>query len=206
MELDLGQAMPHPPILSTSRLRLEPFGPEHFEAFYADCICDAAVMGFYHAYAAPEPEAERRARAQRDFVAHFAEGAMQHGYICWALTAGPALAVPAGAFLGWAGILEPALDHSRWGPELAYMLARRCHGQGLATEASAAVLADAWTRYGLQRLHAVVDEPNLPSRRVLERLRFSLHGPVEVYGSAAMLLYDAIAPGPEPKEAFACTD
>ena len=69
------------------------------------------------------------------------------------------------------------------------MLAQPWQGFGLATEAAAAVLADAWTRYGLTKIHAVVDAPNLPSRRVLERLGLQLVGPVEVYGSSDMVLY-----------------
>ena len=189
------QTMRSREVLSTPRLELEPFGAEHFDAFYASCVCDPAVMGFYHAYRSPEPEAERRARAQRDFVDHFKHGALEHGYICWALISGPSLPVPQGTFLGWSGILAPALDHSLWGPELAYMLARPWQGMGLATEASEAVLADAWTRYDLSRLHAVVDAPNLPSRRVLERLGLQLNGPVEVYGSSEMMLYTAAVPG-----------
>jgi RimJ/RimL family protein N-acetyltransferase len=188
------QTMRAAEVLSTPRLELKPFGAAHFDAFYATCVCDSAVMGFYHAYRSPEPEAQRRARAKRDFVDHFAQGALEYGYICWALTAGPSLPTPQGTFLGWCGILAPALDHSLWGPELAYMLARPWQGMGLATEASKAVLADAWTRYRLPRLHAVVDEPNLPSRRVLERLGLQLNGPVEVYGSAEMMLYTAVVP------------
>jgi ribosomal-protein-alanine N-acetyltransferase len=181
--------MRFPTSLRTSRLELHPFGPEHFEAFYSTCVCDPAVMDFYHAYRSSEPDSDRRARARRDFVDHFAHGAIEHGYICWALTSGRSLGTPAGAFVGWCGILTPALDQSLWGPEIAYMLARPWQGLGLATEAGAAVLADARMRYELSRIHAVVDVPNLPSRRVLERLGLQLVGPVEVYGSSDMLLY-----------------
>ena len=183
-----------PTTLGTSRLELRPFGPEHFDDFYLTCICDAEVMGFYHSYRLAEPDEERRARAKRDFVNHFRQGVLEYGYICWAITAGPSLSVPKGTFLGWCGILAPALDHSLLGPELAYMLARAWQGRGLVTEASEAVLADAWNRYDLQQIHAVVDSPNLPSRRVLERIGFQLNGPVEVYGSADMMLYTLTAP------------
>ncbi|MBK7785336.1 MAG: GNAT family N-acetyltransferase [Gemmatimonadetes bacterium] len=181
------------PALATPRLRLRPFGEADFEAFYTSCVCDPAVMAFYHAYRLIVSDEERRLRARRDFVDHFTLGRTTRDYICWALTAGPALAAPAGAFVGWCGILTPALEEQAWGPELAYMLARPWHGLGLATEAGAAVMADAWTRYGLARLHAVVDTPNTASRRVLERLGLDLHGPVEVYGSADMLVYTATA-------------
>jgi RimJ/RimL family protein N-acetyltransferase len=183
-----------PPVLRTSRLELKPFGSENFEDFYQTCVCDSEVMGFYHSYRLLEPDAERRARAQRDFVDHFTQGAIDYGYICWALAAGPSLSAPQGTFLGWCGVLAPALDHSLLGPELAYMLALPWQGKGLATEASEAVLADAWNRYDLSQLHAVVDAPNLSSRRVLDRLGFLLNGPVEVYGSTDMMLYTLNAP------------
>ena len=184
------------PALATPRLLLRPFGEGDFEAFYSSCVCDPAVMAFYHAYRQIASDEERRQRARRDFMDHFAQGLRTRDYICWALTAGPALPAPAGTFLGWCGILTPALEEEAWGPEVAYMLARPWHGLGLATEAGAAVMADAWPRYGLSRLHAVVDGPNTASRRVLERLGLALHGPVEVYGSADMLLYTASAPAP----------
>ncbi len=184
-----------PPIaIQTPRLDLHPFSSVDFESFYATCVLDPDVMEFYHAYRAPLTHAERRARATRDFLDHFAQGRTSYNYVCWALTSGPALPLPVGTFVGWCGVLTPALDHSRWGPELAYMLARRWHGLGLATEAASGVLADAWQRYQLPRLHAVVDSPNLASRRVLERLGLQLQGPVDVYGSSDMLLYTIATP------------
>jgi len=188
--------MPEELSLATPRLHLRPFGEGDFEAFYTSCVCDPAVMAFYHAYRLIRSDEERRLRARRDFLEHFAEGRSARDYICWALTPGPALPAPGGTFLGWCGVLTPALGEESWGPELAYMLARPWHGLGLATEAAAAVMADAWQRYGLSRLHAVVDTPNVASRRVLERLGLCLHGAVEVYGSADMLLYTATGPPP----------
>jgi len=188
--------MPHELWLATPRLHLRPFGESDFEAFYTSCVCDPAVMAFYHAYRPLLSDEERRLRARRDFLEHFAQGRSARDYICWALTPGPALPAPVGTFLGWCGILTPALGEHDWGPELAYMLARPWHGLGLATEAGAVVMADAWQRYGLSRLHAVVDTPNFASRRVLERLGLDLHGAVDIYGSADMLLYTATAPPP----------
>ncbi|MEO8366558.1 MAG: GNAT family N-acetyltransferase [Pseudoxanthomonas sp.] len=185
--------MPSKSTLDPPRLVLTPFGNEHFDDFYSTCICDASVMSFHHAYRAVELNNERRAMASRDFVDHFSQGLSEHGYICWALMSGPAFHLPAGTFLGWCGILTPALSHSRFGPEIAYMLARSGQGFGLATEAARSVLADAWSRYALSKLHAVVDSPNRSSRRVLQKLGFQLHGQIEVYGSKDMLLYTAAA-------------
>jgi RimJ/RimL family protein N-acetyltransferase len=82
------------------------------------------------------------------------------------------------------------------------MLAKTWHGMGLATEATQSVLDDAWGRYDIERLHAVVDTPNLPSRRVLERVGLYEKGPVEVYGSRDMLLFTADRPANRPNNSF----
>jgi ribosomal-protein-alanine N-acetyltransferase len=184
--------------LETSRLLLRPIVADDFAPFYARLVCDPVVMAFYHAYTRPMADAERRARAHRDFFDHFADGAARFGYICWAITAKPTMAasdgIPGaaggeGELLGWAGIVTPALEDAALGPELAYMIASPFQGQGLTTEAAGAVVADAFPRYGLAALHAVVDTPNTASRRVAEKLGFTCQGPVSVYGSKDMVLY-----------------
>lgn len=53
------------------------------------------------------------------------------------------------------------------------MIAAALHGRGMATEAAGAVLANAYSRYGISSVHAVVDAPNRASCRVLERLGFA---------------------------------
>ena len=174
---------------------LRPLTAEDFEPFFARLVCDPVVMGYYHAYAEPLTEAERRARTQRDFFDHFADGHARFGYVCWAVTArapvasAPGAPIAAGELLGWAGVVTPGLGDLALGPELAYMLATALHGRGVATEAVGAVLADAYPRYGLAALHAVVDAPNGASRRVLQKLGFADRGRVQVYGSDDMILY-----------------
>lgn len=192
---DVRPSHPGPdPVLETARLRLRPLTAEDFETFYQTFVSDPVVMRFYHAYQRPLTVAERRARAQQDFFDHFAIGYERHGYRCWALTPGPSLAIPPETLLGWAGVVTAALDERLWGPELTYMIGSAWHGMGLATEASGAVLQDAWRRNALPRIHAVVDGPNAASIRVLERLGFLRHGTVEVYGSQDMVLYTLEAP------------
>ena len=182
-------ALTIPPAIATPRLLLRPFVEDDFEPFFESCVLDPHVMAFYHAYRESHTATERRARARRDFLDHFTQGSREYGYICWTLTPGPAIDLAPATFLGWCGILSSALDHAEWGPELAFMLARPWQGRGLATEAAAAVMADAWHRFSLPRIHAVVDTPNHASRRVLERIGMRLEGPVVVYGSADMLVY-----------------
>lgn len=187
--------MANPTRLDTPRLQLRPLTAEDFEPFFARLVCDPVVMAFYHAYTQPLTEAKRRERAQRDFFDHFADGRARFGYVCWAVTTRAAVAgasgapIAAGELLGWAGIVTPALADEELGPELAYMVAAALHGRGLATEAAGAVLADAYPRYGLAAVHAVVDAPNGASRRVLDKLGFADRGRVQVYGSDDMILY-----------------
>ncbi len=187
--------MVSPTRIDTPRLALRPLTVEDFEPFYARLVCNPVVMAFYHAYAEPLTDAERRERAQRDFFDHFADGLARFGYVCWAITARDPVASAAGApiaageLLGWAGVVTPALADPALGPELAYMLAPALQGRGLATEAAGAVLIDAYPRYCLAAVHAVVDAPNGASRRVLGKLGFADQGRVRVYGSDEMILY-----------------
>jgi [ribosomal protein S5]-alanine N-acetyltransferase len=55
-------------------------------------------------------------------------------------------------------------------PELLYSLAPSCWGRGFATEATRAVIADAFARLALPRVLARADVPNRASVRVMERL------------------------------------
>lgn len=78
-----------------------------------------------------------------------------------------------GAVVGYAGLIPDV--HGDPGkpdePEIAYEFLRRAQGQGLATEASIAVV-DWARRSGHRRLWATVREWNAPSRRVLDKLGF----------------------------------
>lgn len=64
--------------------------------------------------------------------------------------------------------------------ELGYILHPRVWGQGLATEALAAILPRAFARWpDAVRIEAEIDPNNLASRRVLEKLGFYLSGTAE---------------------------
>jgi RimJ/RimL family protein N-acetyltransferase len=78
----------------------------------------------------------------------------------------------------WLGF-EPASDRiavfagllrSEPPPSLVYGVSPPCRNRGLATEAAARVLRHGFEALGLPRIVADVDEPNLPSVRVLEKL------------------------------------
>lgn len=60
--------------------------------------------------------------------------------------------------------------------EVGYELHPAYQGQGLMREAISAVLACGFATAGLQRIEALVQEENMPSRHLLERLGFTLEG------------------------------
>jgi ribosomal-protein-alanine N-acetyltransferase len=71
--------------------------------------------------------------------------------------------------------------------ELAYSLARRCWGRGLATEAVRAVLRHAFEAVGLPRVVGVAVVENVASQRVMARAGMALQGPYEFDGRQAVL-------------------
>jgi len=77
------------------------------------------------------------------------------------------------ALLGVVGIyrLRPGGE-----PELLYSLTTACFGRGLASEASRAVIADAFERLGFARVLARTDPPNLASLDVMKRLGMKYEG------------------------------
>jgi ribosomal-protein-alanine N-acetyltransferase len=81
--------------------------------------------------------------------------------------------------LGAVGVyrLQPAGE-----PELIYSLARACWGRGLASEASRAVIADAFERLGFARVLARTDPPNRASIEVMKRLGMRYEGEREEAG------------------------
>jgi RimJ/RimL family protein N-acetyltransferase len=91
-----------------------------------------------------------------------------------------ALREPGGAdLLGAVGIdrLQPGAE-----PELIYSLAKACWGRGLASEASRAVIADAFERVGFARVLARTDLPNRASIEVMQRLGMQYEGEREEAG------------------------
>jgi [ribosomal protein S5]-alanine N-acetyltransferase len=69
--------------------------------------------------------------------------------------------------------------------ELAYRLARPAWGQGIASEASAALLDYAFGTVGLPRVVAVTYPQNRASQRVLDKLGFTRQGDVDYKGVRA---------------------
>jgi len=74
-----------------------------------------------------------------------------------------------GLYIGWCGVtFSRFLDHA----ELGYRYCRDAWGQGYATEAAAAVIAEIYQKTEMDRILACVHPQNLASIRVLEKLGF----------------------------------
>jgi RimJ/RimL family protein N-acetyltransferase len=74
---------------------------------------------------------------------------------------------PTGRFLGWFH-LRPADNDDPDEVELGYRLRRDAWGRGYATEGSRALIAKAFTDYGVRRVHAETMAVHAASRRVME--------------------------------------
>lgn len=79
-----------------------------------------------------------------------------------------------GAILGIASLHR--IDWLRRCAGIGYWVRRSRFGQGLATEAGAALLGHAFDALGLHRIEALVAPANKPSQRVVEKLGFTCEG------------------------------
>jgi [ribosomal protein S5]-alanine N-acetyltransferase len=103
------------------------------------------------------------------------------GYGLWVLTDHD------GALVGTCG-LRPVEDSAEI--EILYSVEPPRWGTGLATEAAGAVLRHAFATLGLARVLGGIDEPNVASRRVLEKLGMRPAGAVA--GAAPAVRYLAL--------------
>lgn len=85
---------------------------------------------------------------------------------------------PSGRFIGRCGLLPWTID-GREEVEVAYLLAKDCWGQGLATEAARGIVQYAFDELGLRRLICLIDPENSASQRVAEKIGMSLEQRVD---------------------------
>ena len=143
--------------IATPRLILRPW-MESDLPFFAEQNADPVVMQFI-AGALTREESDAYVERAR---AHFA----QNGFCKWAVEA-PGVAPFIGAvgltYVKFEGSFTPAV-------EVAWRLNRRYWGQGYATEAAQAAIADGFIRIGLTEIVSMTALTNAASMRVMERL------------------------------------
>src|SRR5262245_10873932 len=141
-------------MIETRRLRLRRLRRDDETALIA-LDSDARVMQFVGSPPGVKTPVETMERVRRRSEA-------DHGEAGWWFTESKA----DGAVHG-VGLLLPMPDGGD--VEVGYRLARQSWGQGIATEAAAALVDHAFARLGLPRVVAVAYAANLPSRRVLTK-------------------------------------
>jgi RimJ/RimL family protein N-acetyltransferase len=147
--------------LATARLRLDPIREADVDDGWSGLWSDAEVTR-YLPPRAPLPRDGMEPRIARA-CAHWA----QHGFGIWIVRDRET-----GAFVGHCGLVHNAPAET----ELVYALRRSAWGQGIAREASIAVLEHGLRRLGLIEIIGLVFPENRASSRVLEQLGFERAG------------------------------
>ena len=143
----------------TARLRLRRLRPTD-EPLLVALDSDVEVMRYIGSRGGTPEQIVERVRQRID---------ADHGPLGWWLIE----TLADGAFQGMAGLL-PTPDGKD--VELAYRLARASWGRGIATEAAAALVEQAFARGGLSHLVAVTFPENVASQHVLEKVGFRYDG------------------------------
>jgi RimJ/RimL family protein N-acetyltransferase len=159
------------PTLETLRLRLRPLAPTD-EADLVALDSDPEVMRYVGSPAGVKSPAETRERARMRIREEQRGDYEPLGF--WRIEARSDR-----AFLGVGALIR--MPDGGDGPaagdvEVAYRLARSAWGQGIATEAAAALVAHALGPLGLPRVVAVTYPANQASQRVLDKLGFERRG------------------------------
>lgn len=152
-------------ILETERLILRRLEPGDLDDLYA-LYRDPEVRRFF-------PEGTLTLDETRQELEFFLNGHPEHPELgLWAT-----VLKENGRFIGRCGLLPWMID-GVYEVEVAYMLARDCWGQGLASEAACGIRDYAFQTLGLTRLICLIDHHNDASMRVAAKLgmRFEKEG------------------------------
>jgi ribosomal-protein-alanine N-acetyltransferase len=161
--------------LYTKRLVIRPLRATDAEQAYVSIDLDKDVSQFIHRASSLKQKTERFEKLISGYEAE------NYGYFALApIDADDRL-------IGWVG-LTPLEGHSY--TQLLYGLVRKYWGQGLGTEAAAAMMRYGFQRMRLSELVAVVNPENAQSRKLLEKigmtprghLTWPRQGLVEVFG------------------------
>ena len=144
-------------VLETRRLMLRHFEPDDLGALAA-LYGDPQIRRYY-------PEGVRTVEETREELEWFRNGHPDRPELgLWAT-----IHKPTARLVGRCGLLPWTLDGSDE-VEVAYLIDKALWGQGLATEAAAAIARHAHERLGLPRLVCLILPGNAASRRVAEKI------------------------------------
>jgi [ribosomal protein S5]-alanine N-acetyltransferase len=150
------------PIIETPRLLLRQIVLSDAESLFAT-FSDPAVMEFYG-----DPP-HRSIEDSRDLIQRQQQWYMRHEGIRWGVTFKDDDTV-----IGSCGFF--LFDEEFRRAEMGYELARAHWRQGIMREAIEAIISYAFTNTDLQRIEAVVNGANEPSKALLLTLGFTLEG------------------------------
>jgi RimJ/RimL family protein N-acetyltransferase len=169
-------------ILETARLLLRRYTLADVDAL-SEVICDHDNMRFF-------PKRFEREDAV-DWIEKNLQRYAEDGVGGWALIlkSGDGREI----FGGYCGLAYRDVDGARE-LEVGYALARRCQGQGLATEGARACMDYAFTQLKIDRVISLIRPENLPSRRVAERNGMAVEKETEWAGEPH-LVYVGRRPG-----------
>ena len=155
--------------LTTSRLHLRPIGPDDVPAIYAAC---------------QDPQIQRWTTVPSPYLLEHAEQfACDYAPKAWASGDAAVFGVTdrtTSALLASVGLhFDRGRDDGI--AEIGYWTAASARGRGVTTEAVAAVCAWGFTTCGVQRLEWYAEVGNVPSRRVAEKVGFTVEGMLRSY-------------------------
>ena len=153
-------------MLETERLILRPLVEDDVDAIYA-MRGDADVMRFIR-----EPQNRRESANWIELVS----SRWQDEKIGFCAM----IEKSSNEFVGWCGIWRLKETKEL---EIGYAVAKKFWGKGLATEAALEFLGYAFEKLGSEKIVAVAQPENAPSRRVMEKLGMSYDYTGVFYGS-----------------------
>jgi len=165
------------PVLHTERLILRPFRAEDVDA-QAAMMGDGVVMRFLGGHPLAREDAWRKLLCGAGLWSLF-------GYGYWAVERRAD-----GRMIGQIGFadfkrgMNPSIENL---PEMGWLFAAEASGQGFATEAGRAALEWIDSALAPSEVTAIIDEANLPSIRVAEKLGLNEKGPATYRGEPILL-------------------
>ncbi len=144
-------------ILETNRLILRHLELDDLDSLYA-LYCDPDIVRYI-------PDASRSYEETREELEWHRNGHPRHPELgLWAT-----IHKETGKFIGRCGLLPWKIDGQNE-VEVAYLISKAYWGQGLGTEAAQAILEYGFEKLNLSRLICLIDEENLASIKVAEKI------------------------------------